>query len=164
MPLTVQAPEHARRLVAPLTRIVALALAAESARVGEITVVLSDDATLRRLNRRYRRIDRATDVLSFDYQGGGATPALALGASAGVRRPISGDLVISLDRTYAQARRYRVSAGRELARLVVHGALHLAGLDHHRAAERVQMRAREEAALAAARAPIAALERVLGPR
>jgi probable rRNA maturation factor len=63
-------------------------------------------------------------------------------------RPVCGDVLISLDRTAAQAKRYRVTPGRELARLVVHGALHLCGHDHRRAGERARMRAREDAALA----------------
>jgi probable rRNA maturation factor len=160
MPVTVTPP--LRGLAAPLRRLVALALAPERARAGEIAIVLTDDAALRDLNRRYRRIDRATDVLSFDYDDPSPTPALLAGAGAGRgRRDVSGDLVISLERMHAQARRYRVSEGRELARLVIHGALHLAGLDHHRLAERRHMRAREEHALARGRAAIAALDRAL---
>lgn len=162
MPISVTAPAHARRLAPPLTRLVNAALALESARAGEIVIVLTDDDALRKLNRRYRKIDRATDVLSFAYEPAGPLPALALGAAAsGARRTISGDLVVSLDRAHAQARRYRVTPGRELARLVIHGALHLAGLDHHRVAERRHMREREERALAATRASIAALDRAL---
>jgi probable rRNA maturation factor len=160
MAVTVTPP--LRGVTAPLTRLVALALAPERARAGEIAIVLTDDAALRDLNRRYRRIDRATDVLSFDYDDPSPTPALLAGAGVGRgRRDVSGDLVISLDRMRAQARRFRVSEGRELARLVIHGALHLAGLDHHRLAERRDMRAREEHALVRGRAAITALDRAL---
>jgi ssRNA-specific RNase YbeY (16S rRNA maturation enzyme) len=74
---------------------------------------------------------------------------------------VNGDLVVSMERVAEQARRFRVTRGEELARLVVHGALHLAGLDHHRAAERRHMRAREDAALAAARAATRRLEAAL---
>jgi probable rRNA maturation factor len=74
---------------------------------------------------------------------------------------VNGDLVISLERMRDQAKRYRISEGRELARLVIHGALHLAGLDHHRAAERRIMRAREDAALRAARSAVSALDRAV---
>ena len=162
MAVSVTAPAHARRLLPPLTRLVNAALALESAHAGEITIVLADDATLRGLNRRYRKLDRATDVLSFAYEDATPTPALALGArAAGGRRRVSGDLAISLDRMQEQAGRYRVTPGRELARLVIHGALHLAGLDHHRVAERRHMRASEEKALSGARTSIAALDRVL---
>ena len=139
MPISVRSPRSAARLTAPLGRLIRATLALEGRRAGDVTVVLTGDAELRELNRRWRGLDRATDVLSFSYDG---APA----------RAVSGDLVISLDRLAEQARRFRVSRGEELARLVIHGALHLAGLDHHRAAERRHMRARERAALAALRA------------
>jgi probable rRNA maturation factor len=130
------------------------ALAAERRRPGEIAVVLTDDTTLRALNRQWRRIDRATDVIAFAYDERDPAP--------GTRATqVNGDLVISLDRVRAQARRFRVSEGCELARLAIHGALHLAGLDHHRAAERKAMRAREEAVLAACRRPVRELERAM---
>jgi len=108
--------------------------------------VLTDDAASRDLNRRWRGIDHATDVLSFGYGRNG--------------RRVEGDLVISLDRLRAQAKRYRVTPGRELARLVIHGTLHLAGHDHHRAAERLRMRRIERAALRACARPIVALGRL----
>src|SRR5207249_9047081 len=76
-------------------------------------------------------------------------------------RDVSGDLVISLDRVIEQARRYRVTRGRELARLAVHGTLHLAGLDHQRTAELPGMRRREDHALKSAAPAVRALDRVL---
>lgn len=149
MPVTLDgAPARGRRELAALVR---AALAGEGLRPGAVAIRLTGDAELRELNRRWRGIDRATDVLSFSYDEGGRPAGPA----------VNGDLVISLDRTRAQARRFRVSPGRELARLVIHGALHLAGHDHHRDAERKVMRARETAALRAARAAIAALDRAL---
>ncbi|MFI5370302.1 MAG: rRNA maturation RNase YbeY [Candidatus Eisenbacteria bacterium] len=163
MAVTVTARFPTRSLTAPLTRLVTVALAPESARPGEIAIVLGDDATLRELNRRYRGIDRATDVLSFAYEEDSPTPALLPAARVGAgRRRVSGDLVISLPRVAEQARRYRVTPGHELARLIVHGVLHLTGLDHDRAAERRHMRAREERVLARAKTPIEALDRLLG--
>src|SRR6185369_1902561 len=143
MPVT--GPRGFRGLGTPLRRLIRATLAIEGARPGEIGVVLSDDAELRALNRRWRGIDRATDVLSFPY------PSVAKQAP-GRRAPVvSGDLVISLDRAVEQARRYRVSVGRELARLVVHGTLHLAGHDHHAPAERGRMRRAEAKALRGSR-------------
>ncbi|TMQ69419.1 MAG: rRNA maturation RNase YbeY, partial [Candidatus Eisenbacteria bacterium] len=131
----------------------------------------------------WRCIDRATDVLSFSYDetGPGETVRPAgrvpsrrpgpggAGISAGSRAPnrrrarprTHGDLVISLDRARDQARRFRVSEGAELARLVIHGALHLAGLDHRRPVERRRMRARENAVLKSQRTSVQALERAL---
>jgi probable rRNA maturation factor len=127
-------------------------LARERRRTGEIAIRLSDDAELRALNRRWRGIDRATDVISFAYDE--REPDAAT-------RPVAGDLVISLERVHAQAKRYRVTPGRELARLVIHGVLHLAGHDHAEAGERRTMRAREDAALRASRGAAAALTRAL---
>jgi len=149
MALVVSGPAALRKLSRPLSAIVRWTLASESRTCGEITVVLARDQDLRALNRRWRGIDRATDVLSFSYDGDGAG------------RRVNGDLVLSLDRLAAQARRFRVSPGTELARLVIHGALHLAGLDHHRAAERRHMRARENAALHACRSTAKDLDLIL---
>src|SRR5205823_1550300 len=136
------------------------ALELEGCTAGEIAVVLTGDAEVRALNRRWRGLDRATDVLSFGYDGqdGAAGPrrggravdpseaaAQARRARAAQRqrrrvRPVDGDIVISLDRTVDQAQRFRVTPGRELARLVIHGTLHLAGLDHDAPAPRRHMR------------------------
>ncbi len=139
----------ARGLAGPLTALVRAALALEGRRAGEVAIVLADDTTLRDLNRRWRGLDRVTDVLSFGYDDGqGET--------------VDGDIVVSLERARAQARRFRVDPGRELARLVVHGALHLAGLDHERAAERKRMRAREDRVLRGASETVGELERRLG--
>jgi len=211
--VTLKAPPGLGRLAPALRALVRAALAAEGRTAGEIGIVLTDDAELRALNRRWRGIDRATDVLSFGYDERGATGGGPLRAArsalpflapprrtmrgAGARRspsatfvinpgapapasarresvaklspapgpgqPVSGDLVISMDRMEDQARRYRVTLGRELARLALHGALHLAGLDHQRPAERRRMRLAEGRALRAAASAVRALDRVLAP-
>jgi len=145
MPISVRKPRSFPAVTAPLGAIVAATLALESLRPGEIALLLTDDEAPRALNRRWRRIDRATDVLSFGY-----------GTRAG---RVSGDVVISLDRMAEQARRFRTGPARELARLVIHGTLHLAGHDHHAAAERRAMRALERRAMSASRAHVARLAR-----
>lgn len=146
MPISVAAPSELKRLAAPLGELVRETLAAEGRRAGEIHLELTGDAEIRALNRRWRGIDRATDVIGFAYdEGPGPFSARAR------PRAVNGDLVVSLPRVTEQARRFRVTPGAELARLVIHGALHLAGLDHQRAAERRHMRAREEAILRRAR-------------
>jgi probable rRNA maturation factor len=89
----------------------------------ELSLLLTDDAEIRALNRRWRRLDRATDVLSFSMAG-----------------RLLGDVVISAE---TAARRSRARLDRELTFLMVHGVLHLVGHDHRRAAERRRMRARE---------------------
>ena len=148
MPVSVVSPRGLAGLAAPLRALVLAALAVEGRRPGEMAVVLGDDARLRDLNRQWRGLDRVTDVLSFGYDD-----------DAG--ETVDGDIVVSLERARAQAKRFRVTPGRELARLVIHGALHLAGLDHQSASQRRCMRAREERLLRAAREAIADLDEAL---
>ncbi len=153
MPVSVTTPRGLSRLAAPLRALVQHVLRAERRRVGEVGVMLAGDALLREVNRSWRGQDHATDVISFAYD--------EHERDAG-ERPVVGDLLVSLDRMAIQARRYRVSPGRELARLVVHGTLHLCGHDHMRAAERARMRAREDDALGRVGVYVKALDRVLG--
>jgi probable rRNA maturation factor len=150
MPVSVIAPRGLAGLARPLRALVAGVLRLERRRAGEIAVLLADDALLRRTNRDWRGIDRATDVISFAYDEH-EPDALV--------RPVRGDLLVSMDRVRDQARRYRVTPGAELARLVAHGTLHLCGHDHAHAAERAAMRACEHRALRAARAQARALDR-----
>ena len=158
MPISVRSPRSLASLAPALRALVRAALRSEGRRAGEIGLLLADDATLRRLNRDWRGLDRATDVLSFGYDE--ARAPRSLGARFARRSaPIHGDLAVSMDRVRVQARRFRVTPGEELARLVVHGALHLAGYDHRHAAERRDMRRREDRALRAASAPVRALAR-----
>jgi probable rRNA maturation factor len=163
MPISVRSPRSLAGLAPALRSLVRAALRSERRAVGEVGVALADDTLLRALNRDFRGHDKATDVLSFGYDASGelAMPedlAAEAPVTRGVgREPVNGDLVISMDRVRVQAKRYRVSEGEELARLVVHGALHLAGLDHQRLAERRAMRAREDAVLAASAAPVRTL-------
>ncbi len=88
-----------------------------------VDIVLCSDHTIRRLNARYRHLDRATDVLSFNY----GEPDLL------------GEIYVSLDRAAVQARRYAHPYRDELQRLAVHGMCHLLGHDHERRSERVRM-------------------------
>ena len=153
MPVSVTTPRGLGRTARPLRQLVAQVLRAEGRRVGEIALVLSDDVLLRQINCDWRGIDRATDVISFAYDEHEPDDST---------RPVRGDLLVSLDRVRKQARRYRITPGAELARLVVHGALHLCGHDHTRAGARVRMRRREASALRTARGPVRALEQSLG--
>ena len=97
-----------------------------------VTVVLVDDPYIRQLNHKYRHLDRATDVLSFNMDDG-----------PGSEEETLGDVYISVDRARDQAGRYHVSLDDELHRLVVHGCLHLLGYDHHTASQRKVMREKE---------------------
>lgn len=125
----------AARVLGAITRRV---IRGESVPVDEVSVVIGDDELLRSLNARFRRKDQPTDVLSFP----GETP--------GPYRHL-GEVVISVDRAVAQAPRYEHEVADELARLLVHGLLHLLGYDHHSPAEGRRMRAAERRHLDASR-------------
>lgn len=111
----------------------------------EVGLMLSNDAQLQTLNRSYRGLDVATDVLSF---GDEAAASPFVGQPEAVR--YLGDIAISLDRVLAQAAEYGHSPARELAYLAVHGTLHLLGYDHEQGPDAATlMRSREEAVLLA---------------
>ena len=121
-----------------------LALLARRVLQGEegslnVQIIFTNDHVLRELNRDYRRMDRTTDVLSFNIPG---VPGVE---AAG------GEIYISVPQARRQARRYRHVLAAELARLVVHGTLHLLGHDHKKPAEALLMRRRERHYLAMAR-------------
>ena len=83
---------------------------------SEVSVLFCADRRMRGLNRRYRGMDRSTDVLAFPAEGAG--------------RGFLGDIVISVPYAAREARRRRESHSREIDRLLVHGLLHLMGYDH----------------------------------
>jgi probable rRNA maturation factor len=95
-------------------------LAAAHAVPQPVQLVLTGDAYIRRLNCAYRGTDAATDVLSFDLSGGADRAGLAAG----------GEVYVCLDRAAAQACEQQVPLLSEVARLLAHGMLHLAGYEH----------------------------------
>jgi probable rRNA maturation factor len=80
---------------------------------GEVTCLITDDRELRRLNRKFCGKNYATDVLSFPSPGNAA-----------------GEIAISLDRAAAQAAEHGHSISDEVRILMLHGVLHLTGMDH----------------------------------
>ncbi len=94
----------------------------------EVSITFTDDAEIRKLNQKYRSIDKATDVLSFPLEEDAENAA-----DGGVL--VLGDIVISLERAEAQASLYGHSYEREAAFLCVHSMLHLLGYDHERSEE-----------------------------
>ena len=104
---------------------------------GRVSILVTGSAELRRLNRRYRRKDKVTDVLSFPSDG----------RSRRAGRPqlqTAGDIAISAEVAAKNARRFGNSPAAEVKVLILHGLLHLAGLDHDDDRDRGQMRHREE--------------------
>lgn len=126
---------HSEVALPPHVRVLArrcLTAAAAGRRYSSISLALVTPATMRQLNRTYRRHDSVTDVLSFTYQVD----------------PPGGEVVICPAQARAQARKRRHSLERELAVLMVHGLMHVAGYDHVKLAERRVMRAAERQVLA----------------
>ncbi|MBR4081564.1 MAG: cytidine deaminase [Clostridia bacterium] len=116
-----------------------------------VNVRLCDDDAIHEINRDYRGVDRATDVLSFP------TVNYPAGVTAGqadrlIRRELDdelnacclGDLIISVPHIYAQAEEYGHSPQREAAYLLVHGLCHLMGYDHMIDEDKRRMRSMEE--------------------
>ncbi|MDR1287591.1 MAG: rRNA maturation RNase YbeY [Treponema sp.] len=85
----------------------------------DLSVLFCGDEYIRSLNARFRHRDEATDVLSFP-----------LGSPLPGGRFLPGDIVISLDTLRENARSFNVTEDEELRRLLVHGVLHLDGMDH----------------------------------
>lgn len=108
---------------------------------AELSILLCDDRVMRRLNRRYRRVDRTTDVLAFPMSEGEAVRGSAA---------LLGDVVISLPTASRQARRGGRRVRDEVTHLLAHGLLHLLGFDHATSAQERRMRARTEILVSAA--------------
>lgn len=106
-----------------------------------LTVVISDNESVARLNRQYRGIDAPTDVLSFPAD----MPPLKLHGEP----PYLGDLVIAYPYAAAQAQSANHDLGDSLSLLVVHGTLHLLGYDHETPENRARMWAAQDEALRA---------------
>ena len=85
------------------------------------SVIIVNNERIHEINKEYRGIDRPTDVISF---------ALEEGENYEVKERMLGDIYISIDKVYEQAKEYNHSIKRELFFLVTHGFLHLLGYDH----------------------------------
>jgi len=110
---------------------------------AEISVTFVDDDQIHALNKEYRNIDRATDVLSFPL---GENGVYDTNIDTGAK--LLGDIVISIPHALDQADRYGHSLQREIGFLTVHSMLHLLGYDHvNGGIESVRMREKEEAVL-----------------
>ncbi len=98
----------------------------------EVSVMFVNDRTMRVFNRDYRAKDKTTDVLSFpQIEDSRRLARMMPGCPAAEQIPL-GDIVISIPQAVRQAAELHVALSDELARLLVHGALHLVGYDHER--------------------------------
>ena len=123
----------------------------------ELSVVVVGDAEIRSLNRKFRKKDQPTDVLSFSQLETAMGPRLRGGLPArmkpgdaipGSGRPL-GDVVISIETARKQSQELRVPLRARLRTLLIHGILHLLGYDHERSPSDAKMMFAKEGALAA---------------
>ena len=126
----VKMPAIRRRDVSKWVRQVA---ASYGRRVGEIGYLFCDDEKILEVNREYLSHDYYTDIITFDYTDGDV---------------INGDLVISLDTVRSNAELFGKAYDDELLRVIIHGILHLCGINDKGPGERQLMEAAENKALA----------------
>lgn len=102
-------------------------------RIGDINYVFVDDETILSMNREFIGHDYYTDHIGFDYCQG---------------RILSGDIYISLDTVRTNAEKFSATYEQELHRVIVHGLLHLCGIEDKSPEQRLQMERAEDEALA----------------
>jgi rRNA maturation RNase YbeY len=101
-------------------------------RVGDINIILCDDPSILEINNQFLGHDYYTDIITFDYTE---------------ENVINGELYISIDTVRANAQEYGQSFPDELHRVIIHGILHLCGLDDHCDEDIKEMREAENLSL-----------------
>ena len=102
-------------------------------KVGDLTYIFCDDEKILEVNRQFLQHDYYTDIITFDYS---------------TRRRISGDMFISLDTVKSNAELFGRTCEEEFMRVIIHGVLHLCGINDKGEGERVIMERHENEALA----------------
>ncbi len=126
----VNAHRRYRLRKSPLGDYVRRVLRQNAATRADVRIVCIDSRYSRTLNRRYLDHDDVTDVICFPLERGAR---------------LEGEVYVNLDRARRQAREYGVSFASEVARLVIHGTLHLVGFDDVRKQDAHRMRVAEDA-------------------
>ena len=114
--------------------------AAHGRRIGELTYIFCSDERIIEVNRQFLQHDYYTDIITFDYCRG---------------RMLSGDMFISVDTVASNAEMLSTPYDREFYRVIVHGLLHLCGINDKGPGEREIMESHEDAALAMPSCPAA---------
>ena len=105
----------------------------------EAEIIFANNSYIKRLNRKYRKVNQTTDVIAFSMEEHrGFTPSTPFSSC------ILGDVFISAERAKVQARNFRHSIKKEIAILTIHGILHLLSYDHQRGKDGLAMRKKEE--------------------
>jgi probable rRNA maturation factor len=152
---SVPGPGKSQRIPSARTLTGFLSLARKAVRLkGQVTVLLTTDPAIRKLNRQFRGKNKPTDVISFPADG--SFPAEGLGAEG-----YAGDLAISVPTAQKQAAAQGHSLSIEIKVLILHGLLHLSGYDHE--ADEGQMARRERLLRAKLGLPQGLIERAEGP-
>lgn len=102
-------------------------------RVGDISYIFCSDEKILEINRQYLQHDYYTDIITFDYTAG---------------KKIAGDIFISLDTVKTNSEAFQTDYNEELHRTIIHGILHLCGINDKGPGERAIMEAHENTALA----------------
>ena len=138
----------------------ALDEALEGTEAAQMSLLITDDETVQSLNAQFRGVDEVTDVLSFSaehpghWEGEGGPPRDLIGTGGfdfvlppGEPSPL-GEVIVSYPQAQRQAEERGAPLEHELALLVIHGVLHLAGHDHLEPEETALMQSKEQKALA----------------
>lgn len=145
-------PDYRRRLkLRYLRQVVKTALAAEGVEAEKkLSLILTDDDTVRKLNHKYRSLNETTDVLSFSFQEDGRFISPP-GAKAHL-----GEIVVSYPQAESQALEAGHTVEKEVTMLIVHGVLHILGYDHELPEQASIMQDRERTILAQITSPLLA--------
>lgn len=112
--------------------ITAVAATYEGRKVGDLSYIFCNDERILEVNKEFLGHDYYTDIITFDY----SEPS-----------KISGDMFISLDTVLSNSSKFHTSYDKELMRVIIHGVLHLCGINDKGPGERAVMEAAEEKAL-----------------
>ncbi len=115
-----------------ITKWIRLVAATYNKKVGDVGYLFCDDEKILEVNREYLEHDYYTDIITFDYDEGDT---------------INGDIVISLDTVRSNAELFKKTYDEELHRVIIHGILHLCGINDKGPGEREIMEAAENRAL-----------------
>ncbi len=107
-----------------------------------VNIILTNPKNIQKINKEYRNIDKATDVLSFPMFEKDEIESMKKNENDVL--DVLGDIVISIDKVTEQALEYGHSFERELSYMVIHGFYHLMGYDHIKAEDKKLMREKEE--------------------
>ena len=109
----------------------------ENVKGATFNIILTDNKIIHEINKKYRNIDKETDVISFALED-------EKEENFNTKKRVLGDIYISVDKAKSQAEEYNHSLARELSFLAVHGLLHLLGYDHMKKEDETVMFGKQE--------------------